>query len=205
MQAPIAANPALLAIAHTLATTGWCQVTNLVPADQLAALIVESTAAWQQGDLTEARVGRGAHLQRRPEIRGDFVQWLDPHSPSPAQAPYLALLDELRVTLNQALYLGLWEFEGHLAVYPPNTRYQRHNDRHHGSEARTVTAVLYLNEGWEAADGGELRLFLPSGETVEITPQAGTLACFVTADYDHEVLPARRSRMAITGWFRLRE
>ena len=35
-------------------------------------------------------------------------------------------------------------------------------------------------------------------------PQAGTLALFLSADMPHEVLPATRERLSLTGWFRRR-
>jgi len=39
----------------------------------------------------------------------------------------------------------------------------------------------------------------------DILPLGGTLVTFLSARFLHEVLPARRSRMSITGWFRTRE
>jgi SM-20-related protein len=37
-----------------------------------------------------------------------------------------------------------------------------------------------------------------------IEPRLGTLVCFLSGDYWHEVLPAARSRMSITGWYLVR-
>jgi SM-20-related protein len=61
--------------------------------------------------------------------------------------------------------------------------------------------VLYLNFGWTPADGGALRIFLGPGEIRDVMPVAGTFVCFHSERYEHEVLPAQRERLAVTGWF----
>lgn len=50
-------------------------------------------------------------------------------------------------------------------------------------------------------DGGTLRLYLAAGETRDVLPVAGTLLCFFAPRYEHEVLPASRERLAVSGWF----
>ena len=42
------------------------------------------------------------------------------------------------------------------------------------------------------------------GESVILEPRMGTLVAFLAGDHWHEVLPARKMRMSITGWFRVR-
>ena len=55
---------------------------------------------------------------------------------------------------------------------------------------REVSMLLYLNPGWDPAWGGALRIFVPDEESeegeegeegrethVDVTPEAGTLAC----------------------------
>ena len=39
----------------------------------------------------------------------------------------------------------------------------------------------------------------------DVLPVAGTLVCFLSDRFDHEVLPATRERLALTGWFRRRD
>ncbi|MEZ5449152.1 MAG: hypothetical protein R3E89_09190 [Thiolinea sp.] len=51
------------------------------------------------------------------DIRGDAVLWLEEQGG--AVGEYQAFLEQLRLTLNQALFLGLFESEIHFAVYPP--------------------------------------------------------------------------------------
>lgn len=51
--------------------------------------------------------------------------------------------------------------------------------------------------------GGALRLHLPQRQ-VDIQPTGGSLVVFMSAGTEHEVLPASRDRLSLTGWFRRR-
>jgi SM-20-related protein len=112
-------------------------------------------------------------------------------------------LDDLRLRCNRELLLGLADVEAHYAIYPQGARYARHRDRFRDDDARVLSCVLYLNEAWTSEDGGALRLYTEEG-TVDITPLGGTFVAFLSADFEHEVLPARRERVALAGWFRRR-
>ena len=99
---------------------------------------------------------------------------------------------------------GLAEYEGHYALYPPGASYARHRDRFRDDDTRVLSCVLYLNEGWRREDGGALRLYVEGGRAIDVRPEGGTLVAFLSGRFDHEVLPARRPRLALTGWFRRR-
>ena len=116
----------------------------------------------------------------------------------------LARIERLRSGLNERLQLGAFELELHWALYPPGTRYALHVDQPRGSRARIVSLVLYLNEDWTAHDGGALRLHLGAGDTRDVLPRGGTLVAFASEGLAHEVLAARRERLALTGWLRRR-
>ena len=73
-----------------------------------------------------------------------------------------------------------------------------------GSDVRAISTALYLNDGWHADDGGQLRLYTGGGASVDVLPQGGRLVAFQSDRFEHEVLPARRERMSFTGWFRRR-
>jgi SM-20-related protein len=159
-----------------------------------------------RGEFRAARIGANASLARREEVRGDSICWLDAQSARLA-APERALLaafDELRLALNRALLLGLFELELHYAEYPPGAGYARHLDRPHGQEQRRVSLVLYLNEDWQPGDGGELRLFDADGGSRDIEPLAGRLVLFLTEAREHAVAVTRRRRLSLTGWLRSR-
>ncbi|MBI5462577.1 MAG: 2OG-Fe(II) oxygenase [Gammaproteobacteria bacterium] len=195
-------------IAGELATVGWSVCTDFLPPVQIAALADELRARWVEGAFHQAGVGGGAHPHLRPEIRSDRVYWLEDAAQTPAQAPYFAALEALRLAINRQLFLGLFGFEGHMAVYPPGSFYTRHLDQFHGVAYRKVSAILYLNDRWQPNDGGQLRLYLDgndAGNSIDVPPCGGTLACFLSDRFYHEVLPATRERLSVTGWFRVRE
>ncbi len=181
---------------------GHVVVDDFVTADFVARLHTEAHALRTTGAFRPAGVGRGASWRRDLAVRGDEVLWVDPGRPTREQAPLLAVMDDLRLVLNRHLYLGLTDYEAHLAVYPAGHAYVRHRDQHSDSDARVVTTSLYLNDDWAPGDGGRLRLFLDDGRTLEVPPVGGVLVVFLSQDLDHEVLPARRERTSWTGWMR---
>ena len=106
--------------------------------------------------------------------------------------------------MNRELALGLFALEAHLALYPVGARYGCHLDRFQDDDHRVISVSLYLNSDWGAEDGGALRLYLgePESEPYEdVLPTAGTLVCFLSGKFHHEVLPSRRERLSVTGWF----
>ncbi|MDP2747178.1 2OG-Fe(II) oxygenase [Pseudomonas sp.] len=193
----------LTRIVDGLAEHGWSLQAQFIAQSLTLELAEECRKRAAQGALAPAGVGRGAQQQIREGVRGDHIQWLEAGQ-APACDQYLQAFDELRVALNQGLYLGLEDFEGHFALYPPGAFYQKHVDRFRDDDRRAVSAVFYLNEDWQVEHGGALRLYLPNGETRDVLPQAGSLLLFLSADMPHEVLPATRERLSLTGWFRRR-
>lgn len=167
---------------------------------ELRARCVELHAA---GELRPARIGRGDNEQLVPEVRGDFISWLQ-QPVRDAEQRVLTRLDDLRGTLNRELMTGLEDFQGHFALYPRGAGYARHFDRLVGSDVRAISAAIYLNDDWVDDDGGQLRLYTGGGASVDILPQGGRLVAFRSDRFEHEVLPAQRERMSFTGWFRRR-
>ena len=186
-----------------LAEQGWAIVANALTVDLTLELAQECRARANQGALQPAGVGRGSAHGVQEGVRGDHIQWLEPGQCA-AGDRYLAMLDDLRGQLNQALYLGLEDYEGHFALYPPGTFYQKHLDRFRDDDRRAVSAVFYLNSDWLPEQGGALRLYLADGRELDVLPEAGTLVLFLSADLPHEVLPATRERLSLTGWLRRR-
>jgi SM-20-related protein len=148
-------------------------------------------------------VGSGAARRVRPEIRGDDTCWLQECS-SPAVVETLGHFEALRLGLNAAVQLGLFEFEAHFAHYRPGSFYAPHFDRFTGSARRIVSVALYLNEEWAASEGGALRLHVSEERArtfKEFLPQDRQLVLFLSERFEHEVLPATRERLSISGWF----
>lgn len=198
---PIA--PLFARIVDDLATHGWSQQSVFIPTDLTTELAKECRKRAQCGQLELAGIGRGVAKVVHTGIRGDKIQWLesDQHV---AVDRYLALMEHIRVAINQTLFLGLEDFEGHFALYPAGAFYKKHLDRFRDDDRRVVTCIAYLNEQWLPEQGGELRMYLDDGQTHDVVPQAGTLIVFMSAQWPHEVLPATRDRLSITGWLRRR-
>lgn len=194
-------------IATELAVSGWSVHSDFLPATQIAALAEALQARWEAGAFRAARVGSGDDLQLQPEIRNDRVHWLAESAQTPAEEAYFSALEQLRLAINRHLFLGLFSFEGHMTLYPPGSFYRKHLDQFRGIAYRKVSVILYLNSDWRAEHGGQLRIHLPdvgNGEYVDVLPRGGTLAIFLSDRFYHEVLPATRERMSITGWFKVR-
>jgi len=170
------------------------------------ALLMEQTDLLNQGQFKKAAVGKGGQKQVRAEIRSDEVLWMDADSLSPLQAIFWEKIEELRQVLNRRCFLGLKSFEGHFARYPIGSFYKRHLDQFHAVPHRVVTVILYLNESWTEADGGQLRMYFPQedgSERIEdVLPVGGRLVVFLSEEIPHEVMPTLKERMSITGWLR---
>jgi SM-20-related protein len=194
-------------IAAQLQRRGWCVTPDFIDAATVESLASEARQLWEQRQYRPARIGSGATLHQDRAIRGDHILWLDDAELTPAQQRYRDRLELLRQSINRQLFLGLFDLELHLAHYPVGARYRKHLDRHAHTRERLVTCILYLNENWEEDDGGQLRLYLSGDDEsryADVLPRAGVLVTFLSGEFHHEVLPARRSRLSITGWFRAR-
>ena len=193
-------------ITDALASDGWIVLPRAVSAEATAALAAEIRQQFAAGEFHRAGVGKSGQLQVVNEVRGDHVNWLEPDSAAPLQRTWLDWLQQLGSKLNRNLFLGLQEFEGHAAIYPPGSFYKKHLDQFRGTSERSITTILYLNQDWQQQDGGQLRLYLDDDchEYCDIQPEAGTLVVFLAARFYHEVLTAQRERIALTGWFKRR-
>lgn len=193
----------LARIVDDLAEHGWAQQPAFLPEVLTLELAAECHKRAAAGQLAPAAVGRGPAQEVREGIRGDHIQWLEPGQ-SDACDNYLEVMDALRQGMNQGLFLGLEDYESHFAFYPPGAFYRRHVDRFRDDDRRTISAVVYLNEAWEPAHGGQLRLYLKDGRIHDVEPLAGSLVVFLSGEMPHEVLLANRERLSLTGWFRRR-
>jgi SM-20-related protein len=189
--------------ATALDSCGWHVWPDFLPPEAIAALAADCRTRDAAGELDAATTGR-APLRTASTLRGDRTRWFDETALSPAQTAYWSTMQSLRQELNRRLLLGMETLEAHYALYPPGAGYARHRDRFRDSDARVLSSVLYLNPGWNTDDGGALRLHLPDGPC-DVAPTGGTLVLFLSADIEHEVLPARRERLSVAGWFRRRQ
>jgi len=188
-------------ISRQLEDTGY-----IVLAKPLADDLLEKLFARCQDDPARfhaAQVGRGAAKQKIGSIRGDVIDWLD--AGNSTDQIYLACMEALRLGLNTAIFLGLFDYECHYAIYEKGAGYAKHSDVLQGKKNRILTTVLYLNEDWHACDGGELVVFEPTGNSViaTVNPTFGTMIIFLSESFPHEVLMSHSTRRSISGWFRV--
>jgi SM-20-related protein len=193
-----------MSIGAALCADGFSVRDEFLAPPQVRALLECAELRRGRGEFRAAQIGGERNAQRREEIRGDFTCWMA--LPLwPAEQILMDELERLRLGLNRDAMLGLFELELHYAWYPPGAGYSRHIDQPQGRAHRKVSMVLYLNEGWAAGAGGELRIFGMAGGPRDIKPLAGRLVCFLSAGREHAVLPTQRHRLSVSGWFRTRE
>ena len=168
---------------------------------QTEAGAIAASDVFQKGiaHFRKAGIGQQQQHQINEAIRGDYIHWVDKNSASPALAIYLNRVESLMQHLNQALFLSLKDYEIHMTVYPVGSYYKRHLDQFKKDDHRKLSIICYLNENWKEEHGGQLRIYLPDGH-VDVLPTAGRLVCFRSDMLEHEVLPATRDRLSLTGW-----
>ncbi|MCH8552816.1 MAG: 2OG-Fe(II) oxygenase [Natronospirillum sp.] len=191
-------------IVDAIATQGFAICPGFLPMDQTLTLLQHCQALQAEDELHSAGIGRGQDFHTNRFVRQDRIHWLE--GTAPAETHFLNPMAELQTRLNRELFIGLFDYEAHFALYPEGAFYKKHVDAFQGRSNRRLSTVLYLNPDWQPADGGELRLYDPGDPEqvlIDVTPQAGTLVVFESECFWHEVLPAKRKRYSIAGWFRV--
>ena len=189
-------------IIEALCNEGYVILADVFDIRQLQGLFIDIKATDSQHFHT-AGIGREQDYQLNSFVRRDRIRWLDrDHLPVRF---YLDWIEQLRLRLNRELFLGLFDFECHYAHYPKGAFYKKHLDAFRGTSIRRLTTILYLNPGWQPADGGELIVYGEDSQTMieTVLPMMGTLVLFLSEQFPHEVLPAKRSRYSLTGWYRV--
>ena len=188
--------PDYQALIQQVCDQGWYYQQNVLDpqwVSELAALCHSRT-------FLQAGIGNGLKNIINESIRSDSISWIEKDEQLPAICDYLGLVETIRQLLNREFYLGLHDFEGHFSRYPSGAYYKPHYDCFATDKRRAVTLIIYINQNWHPQDGGQLCLHLPEGERL-IEPVAGSVICFLSEQILHEVKPAHKERMALTGWF----
>lgn len=195
-------------IADALVERGYCVLDCALPPRLLRELL-DVFERLQQSEFKVSGIGRRADFQVQEEIRTDKIYWLD--AACTPSAAFLEAMESLRVGMNCRLFMGLCDYESHFAHYALGAFYKKHVDAFRGRQGqsnRVLSTVLYLNEAWQQQEGGELLLYAEDDEhkVIEtILPEFGRLVIFLSEKFPHEVLPAKRERKSIAGWFRVNE
>ena len=192
-------------IANSLATMGWYGGESIFAAELSCRLMLRARLLADTHELRSGRIGHNVGVQVNAQLRSDDTRWLAHAPDDDSERDAVASVNALRMHLNQALFLGAQETELHFARYTPGAFYRTHRDRFRDDDARLVSLVFYLNDDWVDNAGGELVLYAGDDSGAVITrvqPRAGTMVCFLSDRFPHEVLPATRERYSLTGWLR---
>jgi len=186
-------------VADGLAENGFAIIDNFLFPNEVRSILELEDFKNGMLQFKKAGIGKLQDKQINEAIRGDYIQWIDRSTATPPIQTYLSRLNELISFLNQNLFLSLKDYEVHLTIYPPGSYYKRHLDQFKKDDHRRLSVICYLNEDWKEEEGGQLRIY-QSEKFINVLPAAGRLVCFRSDQLEHEVLPATRSRLSITGW-----
>lgn len=177
--------------------------------ENLTSLLLQHITELPVDNFKRAGIGRAKDHTINHFIRTDEICWIT--NDSEASCAWINWSQSLQTFLNKRLFLGLFSFESHFAHYAKGDFYKKHKDAFKGESNRVLSVVVYLNQHWSADDGGELVIYKNQSPTVSIadnnkvtvTPNFGTIVVFLSEEFPHEVLAAKRDRYSIAGWFRL--
>ena len=187
-----------LKITDALVSDGYIVITDALDAQLPKEL---KQFALNEPDFKRAGISGNADLHLDAMRRRDKIHWLEEDGAS--QSDFLSFTEGLREYLNRELYLGLSYYEPHFAIYDEGDFYEKHLDCFKNSKNRVVTTVYYLNEEWGEDDGGEVVLYDKDNNFLaKVKPDANTLIVFMSENFPHEVLPTKKRRFSIAGWFR---
>lgn len=187
------------AIADGLAEHGYALADQFLSQSEVRAILCLEEFKGGSEHFRKAAIGKQQQRQVNETIRGDYIRWIDKTKPPPAISLYLGRVEGLMRYLNQTLFLSLKDYEVHMTIYPVGTFYKRHLDQFKKDDHRKLSLICYLNEDWKEEHGGQLRVYLP-GAPLDILPVTGRMVCFRSDQLEHEVLPATRPRLSLTGW-----
>ncbi|MCI0570350.1 MAG: 2OG-Fe(II) oxygenase [Myxococcaceae bacterium] len=190
-----------------LGEQGYFLRTHFIGEEAARAAASEVRALAEVGVLQPAAISRGAGHRYESSLRGDLTAWLTGAQAGPGITALREGFAALGEALNAHAYLGLARHDLQLALYPGGgARYVRHRDTFAEGPGpnRRLTAITYLNEGWEPAHGGVLRLY-PDAGPVDVAPGLDTLVVFLSDRLEHEVLPSFAPCLAVTAWYYGRE
>jgi len=192
-------------ICQDIYAQGYSVTENVLPDVQFQQLMNHVTTL-PKNQFHQAGTGREDEHKLNQFVRRDEIHWLD--SQHPVEQIWFDWTQKLQQHVNQRLMLGLFNYEAHVAHYAPGAFYKKHLDAFKGNRSRVLSTVLYLNPQWQSNYGGELVIYDEHNHDqilTKVSPMGGTLVCFLSEDFYHEVLPATEARHSIAGWFRVNE
>ncbi len=156
---------------------------------------------YSQNKLRSAGTGNGAVPVQDKLIRSDMIYWLGRKNNNEDENAFFDLMDAFVSYLNSTCYTGITGYEFHYTLYEKGSFYKKHIDQFTNNKSRQYSMILYLNEGWQPEDGGELCIHYDD-KIQHIAPLNGKSVFFKSSELAHEVLVAYQPRMSITGWLK---
>lgn len=186
-------------VARGLAEEGFAIVDSFLDDQEVNAILASDDFRQPLLHFAKAGIGKQHDKQINEAVRGDYIQWIDERQASLPVKVYTDRLNALLQYVNRELFLSLQGFEVHKTIYPVGSFYKRHLDQFRKDDRRKLSAICYLNPDWKTEEGGQLIIYTKDKE-LEVLPSAGRLVCFRSDMLEHEVRPAHRERLSITGW-----
>ncbi len=170
--------------------------------ESLAARLKENLLALYSGErLLPAGIGNDALPVHDQRIRSDKIYWLDRQHNDPHENAFFDWMDRFIHYLNRSCYTGITGYEFHYALYEKGAFYKKHLDQFRNNKNRAYSMIMYLNTGWQEADGGELCIH-HDDHIQTIAPRNGKCVFFKSSELEHEVLCTHQPRLSITGWLK---
>mmetsp|Transcript_42892 Transcript_42892/g.100657 ORF Transcript_42892/g.100657 Transcript_42892/m.100657 type:complete len:837 (-) Transcript_42892:98-2608(-) len=209
----------LSTLSEQLDREGFVLVDDFLPPQDVQLIRDANEELYRSEDMQPGLTTGGSDRVGLPH-RGDMLRWVGYGGTTPAEQGTHLLADSIETLVGgmrdcseagslvgKELSTLQFRSEMMLTCYPGSSRarYFRHSDNSSGN-GRLVTAILYLNKGWQQGDGGELRLFNPGAQNMkvkhEVQPIWNRLLLFWSTDRcPHEVLSACKDRYAATVWY----
>lgn len=174
---------------------------DFLPSALLNHLKKNLEALYLHEDMKLAGIGNQDIQQHDKLIRNDKIHWLDVNHDNKYENEFFAFIDQFVLFLNQTCYTGITGYEFHYTLYEKGSFYAKHLDQFKNNGDRAYSMIMYLNENWVKADGGELCIYHETTSQL-ISPQNGTCVFFKSSQSPHEVLITHKPRMSITGWLK---
>jgi hypoxia-inducible factor (prolyl hydroxylase) len=208
--------PQAVLVADGVVANNFHVLDNFMNPDEARLLRDEVQALYSSGVMKDGQIGTndaGTEGLYRPDMRTDKMVWLEGNEcfVGPYMKRHIRRADifaqRLNILLKAIAPEHAWQGCGRTKImatcYPQNgARYVAHYDNPNRN-GRKLTVILYLNESWQPADGGVLRIKTKQVQA-DVAPLFNRLLCFWSdRRCPHEVLPtaAHKNRYAITIWY----
>lgn len=152
--------------------------------------------------MSVAGTGNAMVALQNSAFRGDKIHWLDRKHDNEYENAFFDVIDAFILHLNNTCYTGINDYEFHYTIYEAGRFYKKHVDQFNNNTNRKYSMIIYLNEDWILADGGQLRIHHQQN-TQDISPLSRKGVFFNSNTTEHEVMITNKSRMSITGWLKV--